>query len=215
MRIDTSRTVIAALAIGASAVAATTAGAQVMEPTRAPIYFGIAAGATIPTGSTSDLHGTGWHVQGLVDWMSPVAPIGLRGDLGFTSLGGKEISAGNTSIRADDLHMWAGTADAVWMFRPATGTSVMTPYALGGVGLYHSSGGRSATTSLGTTQTTDDSSWNFGLNFGGGVMFDLSGFSTFAEARFHNVFNAGRNGQGEKASAHFIPITFGVRFGGR
>lgn len=215
MQIDTSKVIITALAIGASAATATAAGAQVMGPARAPVYFGIAAGATVPTGSTGDLHGTGWHVQGLVDWMSPVAPIGFRGDVGFTSLGGKQISAGSMSIRADDLHMWAGTADAVWMFHPAAGTSVMTPYALGGVGLYHSSSGRSVTTTIGTTQTQDDSSWNFGLNFGGGVMFDLSGFSTFAEARFHNVFNAARNGQGEKTSAHFIPITFGVRFGGR
>lgn len=211
MRLERSNIVLATLAVGAM-IAAAPAGAQVMQTTRNPIYYGIAAGATIPTGTTGDLHSTGWHVQGLVDWTSTVTPFGFRGDVGYTSLGGKSIAAGTTSITGDDLKMWSGTADAVWMFRQKGTSPTMTPYALGGVGLYHTSDGRSAT-AVGVTQSIGNHSWNFGLNVGGGVIFHLAGFQTFAELRFHNVFNGTLNDQGNKSSAHFFPLTFGIRFG--
>ena len=49
-----------------------------------------------------------------------------------------------------------------------------------------------------------DSQTKFGINFGGGFTFNLSGFETFVEARFHSVF--------AEDNANFIPISFGFKF---
>ena len=71
---------------------------------------------------------------------------------------------------------------------------MLRPYALGGLGLFNT-----------RNPETDQSDTNLGLQVGGGLTFQLSGFSTFAEARFVNVFSDGR-------SSRYVPITFGVRF---
>ena len=42
-----------------------------------------------------------------------------------------------------------------------------------------------------------------GVNLGGGYRFALTGFSAYAEARYHHILNT---------SVNFIPITFGVTF---
>jgi opacity protein-like surface antigen len=84
---------------------------------------------------------------------------------------------------------------------------------LAGVGLYHTSGDQTATT--GATQTTvSNSSTNVGLNVGAGVIWRISSFSTFAELRFHNVFNGAIDEDGDKTSARFFPLSVGLIFGG-
>jgi len=50
-----------------------------------------------------------------------------------------------------------------------------------------------------------ESDTNLGIQLGGGLTFQLSGFSTFLEAKYVNAFTEGDN-------ATWIPITFGVRF---
>lgn len=213
MRIHSSLFAAAAIAAGALCAAVPAARAQSMQAPPGTVHFGLGAGATIPTGSVSDLHNTGWHLQGLVDWMSATSPIGFRGDLGYTSLGGKDINVGTTTLHADALHLWSATGDAVWTFRSSTNASPFVPYVLGGIGLYHRNGTTVVNSNTGAA-SVDGSSTNFGLNAGVGVMVELSGFSTFAEARFHNVFSGAVDGAGNKTSAHYFPLTVGIRFGG-
>ncbi|MGH7623910.1 MAG: hypothetical protein ACREOJ_01160, partial [Gemmatimonadaceae bacterium] len=90
------------------------------------------------------------------------------------------------------------TGDAVYQFRPSAQSSSSTiPYVVGGLGLYHlsfSDNGGSAT--------------KFGLNAGAGLEFRLTGFSVYAEGRFHDIFTSGKSG-------HYIPLTVGVKIGGK
>src|SRR4029077_17167351 len=48
----------------------------------------------------------------------------------------------------------------------------------------------------------------FGIDGGAGFNFGSSATSFFVEGRFHNVFVPG-------SDFHFIPLTAGIRFGGR
>ena len=55
----------------------------------------------------------------------------------------------------------------------------------------------------------------FGLNAGVGFKFQLTGFATFIEARYHNVIHGsdvGDTGSSNARSLQFIPITVGITF---
>jgi opacity protein-like surface antigen len=178
---------------------------QMTEPSDYPISFGGAAGLLIPTGDISNGASTGWNLQAFVDWMSRTQPFGLRGDISYGSLSGKNITSGTTSIDFDDLNLFSITGDGVWMIHPSPGSeSRTTPYVRAGIGLYHMS---QSSTALG--EKSDHNSTNFGVNFGGGVLYRLTGFSAFGEIRYHNVFDGADDG-----SAKYIPIMVGLRFGG-
>jgi opacity protein-like surface antigen len=180
-------------------------------PSTYPIAFGVGAGLLIPTGDIGNLQSTGWNLQGFADWQSRATPFALRGEITFGSLTGKNIPSPAGTVSASNLHLFTATANGMWLFHPsAASLSRTTPYVLAGVGLYHTSG--SSTSPLGTSE--DLGSTNFGINFGGGIIYRLAGFSTYAEARFHNVFS-GTQGANGKTSAHYFPIVVGLRFGGR
>jgi opacity protein-like surface antigen len=213
---------VAAATIGLAA-ANSSAPAQEEEESMVPssfVSYGISAGATVPAGSLSNLHDTGWNVLGLVDWTSRTIPVGFRGDFEYHRLAGAQLTVappgGGTSVSttADDLSLWAATGDLLWLMRRGAEREPITPYAMAGVGLYHTSGDQTAI--VGTTETTvSNSSTNFGLNVGAGVMWRISSFSTFAELRFHNVFNGALDDHGDKTNARFFPLSLGLRFGGR
>lgn len=203
----------AALTLGL-AVTAGTAGAQVMGRT---VSVGIAAGATVPTGDVADFEGTGFNIMGTLGIQPVAMPVGLRFDVSYHSLSGDDFGdetiVVNQRMRprlkttgpvpnrqiidpidnfgtAPDLHIWAGTANAVLT---VSNTAGIKPYVLGGIGLYN----------VGCDGC--ESETNFGLNGGGGLEFGLSGFNTFIEARFQSIFT-------EDSNTNIIPIVFGIRF---
>jgi opacity protein-like surface antigen len=201
--------VASAVATLTASLAATTVRAQTMGSEPYPLSFGVAAGATIPVGDLGDAQSTGWNIMGLVDWTTPSTPVGFRADVTYNNLSGKTLTfAGQPTIETDNRNLFEVTGDAVWHFRPSTTTvpNPWEPYVLGGIGIYHFAD-ETVTTGFPPTQQSSGSATKFGLNIGGGVVYRLSGFSTFAEARFHDVFVSG-------GSAKFFPISFGVRFGG-
>lgn len=188
--------------LGALALPVSSLSAQQMtNPSDYPIGFGLAAGLLVPVGSIGDGASTGWNLQGFVDWTSRTQPFGLRADISYGVMPGKNFQ----TVDFNDLKLFSITGDGVWMIHPAPGsTSRTTPYLLAGVGLYHASqSGNIAGTDV------DNGSTNFGINFGGGLLYKLSGFSAFGEVRFHNVFSGADGG-----SAKYVPITVGLRFGG-
>jgi opacity protein-like surface antigen len=208
---------VAAATIGLVAVSSSAPAQEEEESmvSSSVVSYGIAAGATVPTGSLSNLHNTGWNVQGLVDWTSRTIPVGFRGDLEYHKLGGAQLTVTPSgSNAADDLSLWAATGNLLWLLRRGTATEPITPYALAGVGLYHTSGDQTAI-SGGAETTVSNSSTNFGLNVGAGVIWRISSFSTFAELRFHNVFNGALDDHLDKTNARFFPLSLGLRFGGR
>lgn len=88
-----------------------------------------------------------------------------------------------------NFHITSFTANATYDLRNAGATGSKL-YAIGGVGFYNTGAGGGSET-------------DFGWNVGGGFQWPLSGFSAYLEARFHSVSNT---------DAHFIPISFGLRF---
>jgi hypothetical protein len=155
---------------------ATTAHAQVS--------FGVAAGASAPVGDLGDGLDMGYHVMGSVSFSPPLAPVGLRVDGMFNQFAiSSDIADGHTRILA-------ATANAVF----AT-PGILGPYLIGGIGMYN------LTSKVG--DVSSDGVTKFGINAGAGFRFGLSGFSAFAEARYHYV---------DSGNASFIPISFGVTF---
>ena len=166
------------------AIAASAPAAQAQNP----MSFGIAAGATIPTGDLGDVVKTGFHGMATLGFSPAMVPFGVRIDGMYNSMEGKgDVS--DAKLRVIGL-----TANGVWQM-PGMVTS---PYLIGGVGYYNSD----------VDIEGVDSSSDFGLNVGIGAKFNLSGFGTFAEIRYHNIFD----GEGDVGNSSFIPITFGIMF---
>ena len=146
---------------------------------------GFAAGATFPVGDLGDATSTGFHILGtLAVSGSASMPIGFRIDGMYNNLSGKSSGP--------DVNVWTINGNLVYAF--PGGTSV-TPYFIGGAGWYNTKADESGA----------ESSNDIGLNVGVGARFALSGLSTFAEVRFHNVFS-------DPNSAQMIPLTFGILF---
>ena len=146
---------------------------------------GFAAGATVPVGDLGDATSTGFHVLGTIAVSgSASAPLGFRIDGMYNSLSGKSSGP--------DVNVWSVNGNLVYAF---PGGMTATPYIMAGAGWYNTK----------ADQSGAESSSDIGINAGIGARFALSGFSTFAEVRFHNIFS-------DPNSARMIPLTFGILF---
>jgi hypothetical protein len=178
--------VSSALALTAIVIAAMPAHAQ----RRAS--FGFAAGATVPVGDLGDGTSTGFHALGTLAISGTAStPLGFRIDGSYNNLSGKSSGP--------DVTMWTVNGNLVFAF---PGGMSATPYLIGGAGWYNTK----------ADEDGAESSNNFGLNGGIGARFALSGFSTFAEVRFHNVWGDKNDATDERPSLRIIPLTFGILF---
>jgi hypothetical protein len=153
---------------------------------QAQVSLGIAAGASMPTGTTADALDVGYHLMATIGVTPPLAPVGFRVDGAFNEFESKPSIIANYKSRITSL-----TANAVIS---APGVVVLSPYLIGGLGIYNS-----AKSPAGTTSSSTD----MGFNLGGGIKFGLAGFGAFGEVRYHQIMEGG---------ARFVPITFGVIF---
>jgi hypothetical protein len=176
------------LAVAAFALIAPIAMAQ------AQLKFGVAAGASIPNGDFADVVETGYHLMATAGIKPPLAPVGFRVDGMFTEFNSK---AAGSDAKERILGL---NANAVLSM---PGAVVLSPYAIGGVGMYRQS--------ISPSVPGVDAQTDMGVNIGAGIQFGLAGFSAFGEIRFHNIFN-GDDGSGNSTSTRFIPITFGITF---
>jgi hypothetical protein len=180
------KTLYGTVAISLLLVSASTANAQFASPIR----FNVNAGAALPVGTLGDaiIDGgggaeLGFHLGAGLELRPPLMPIGLRFDGAFDRMGIEDLDA-NWSI-------WSLTANAV------VAPMASPLYFIGGVGFY--------STDLTGEGIDEPSESDFGFNLGAGLSLPLTGFSTFIEARWHNINVEGDNIQ-------FIPIVFGIRF---
>jgi hypothetical protein len=159
------------------------------------VSFGVSGGLSMPMGDLGDGYDSGFNVTGhLMFRPASFTNLSFRADVNFDRFGSKTLDDVNTRFLG-------GTANAVYAF-PQSSPGVIRPYVLGGVGMQNS---KSSGKVLGVDLSDSDSSTDLHVQGGAGVNFQLSGFTTFVEAKYVNVF-------GDPNSAGFIPITFGIRF---
>jgi hypothetical protein len=198
---------VAGLVLTVAGASVAHAQATTASPAK-PMSFGISAGLSLPNGDASDAWDTGFHVNGLADYRLSSLPLSIRGELGWQSLSGKSasFSDGTTSFSAKlaNPNMITLTGNLLYHF-PVAATTTVRPYLIGGLGMYnYKAGGSFSSTDFGSGSATERRT-KFGLNGGIGTTFQLGTMSTFAEARFHNVFEEG-------GSIRMIPISFGIMF---
>lgn len=167
-----------------SAAAVILAVSVVAAPAHAQASVSIAAGATVPVGSTSDIVDLGYHATLGVTIKPPLAPLGLR-------LEGMYNSMARKSPRFGDDRTLAGIANVT------LSGAVPMGYLIAGLGMYK-------VEPMDAELTAPAASTDIGFNIGAGLNFPLTGFSTFAEARLHVINN--------DQSTKYLPITFGIRF---
>jgi hypothetical protein len=146
--------------------------------------LGLAGGATVPLSTYSNDKNTGYHLGLVLTLKTSLRAIMFRVDGDFSELKYKQSSTKE--------QIWMANANLV-MQLPAT--MVVTPYVLGGVGVYN----RRRTLFLNNNSTTD-----LGFNGGAGLRFGVGEVHTFVEVRYHAA--SGRN------DIRMVPITFGVSF---
>lgn len=161
------------------------ASAQVSSVVK-PVQFGVALGAALPMSDLSDGVNTGYNGTLTVAFNPKMIPLGIRIDGAYNRFGVKSPLNGNITITS-------ATGNFVYTF-PSTGVS---PYAIGGAGLYHGS--------VDVPGFISGQGNKFGWNIGGGIKMPLSGFDTFLEARYNQI-------QGDGGTLKYIPITFGIMF---
>ena len=186
--------------VGAGALLiAATAQAQNADAGR-PFKLGGALGATLPLGDFGDGADLGFHFGGLIEYKPAALPATLRGEITYHRNGLKEGYFDDVpGVDVDgNASMINFLGNAVFPFGDPASTA--RPYAIGGLGIYRLKfSGEVAGFDI------SESATKFGLNVGGGFSFNLSGFETFIEARFHSVFT-------DESNTNFIPISFGFKF---
>ena len=179
-------TLAALTAMGSSAVQA-----QLSNPWK----FTVFAGAALPSGDSSDDLNTGYTIGGAVDLRAPLTPLGLRGELAYSSFDAKN-TGGIGSASLSDL---GGNLNAVYWI-PSPGTP-LTAYLTGGPSYAHLTAKAS---SGNVTESISEDHWGF--NVGAGIDFALSGLSTRLDVRYRQI----STGNGDHLRA--FPITFGITF---
>jgi Outer membrane protein beta-barrel domain len=199
-----TRTAISAAVLGLvlSATASSVAAQAVVS---SPVRFGIMGGATLPLSDFSDAAKTGWNAGVLLNVGVPLVPVSFRIDGQWQQLTGKNYDAGKGFITHDDFRIIDGTANVVYTFGAALPTKF---YLIGGAGAYY-------VKVKNDDLDIDAHSTKFGLNGGVGFKFQLTGFSTFIEARYHNVIHGqdiGSESNSDAKSLQFVPISVGITF---
>ena len=185
-----SNAVLVAL-VALSTTLSSAAHAQLSNPWK----FTVFAGAALPSGNTGDDLKTGYTVGGAVDLRAPLTPLGLRGEVVYSSFDAKNTDGiGNAS-----LSDFGGNLNAVyWM--PSPGTP-LTAYLTGGPSYAHLTAKANAGN---VTESISEDHWGF--NVGAGIDFALSGLSTRLDVRYRQI----STGNGDRLRA--FPITVGITF---
>jgi Outer membrane protein beta-barrel domain len=198
------RTAISAAVLGLI-LSATAAPVSAQAIVSSPVRFGIMGGATIPLSDLSDEAKTGWNAGALVTFGVPLVPVSFRIDGQWHQMNGKDVNTLSGSSQFPDFRIIDGTANVVYTFGAAMPTKF---YVIGGIGAYNER-------AHDPVADVSASSTKFGLNAGVGFKFQLTGFSTFIEARYHNVIHGSVIGDASSTNAkslQFLPISVGITF---
>jgi opacity protein-like surface antigen len=162
-------------------------------------------GGTFPLSDLKDIEKSGWNAGALVTLGLPLVPVSFRVDGQWHQMSGKDFDVGGTF---PDARVIDGTANVVYTFGTALPTKF---YLIGGAGVYNIRFKGGSSPVAGTTSSDASvSTTKFGLNGGAGVKFQLTGFATFVEARYHYVFTNSNDIGTNKLQ--MIPVSVGITF---
>lgn len=169
--------------------------AAVAQAQDSPAFdFAVGGGVSVPTGDFDDAAKLGWHGMAAVRILPRTLPVGFQVDGNFARLSDESAF----DVQSQLIY---GTGNVLYRFQTAEATRFQ-PYLIGGGGVYNLDAKGDDVPSGVESET------KFGINAGAGFDFKAGAAALFVEGRFHNVFTDG-------SDAQFIPITVGVRFGGR
>jgi opacity protein-like surface antigen len=187
----------------------------------APVSFNVGGGFTTPAYNTGIRHNTGWNGSVGVG-ITPFSHVGLRGEFQYNQLAinGSTLSA--LSFPNGDTRLWSLTLNPILRLHPR---GMISPYLIGGGGLYHRTAEFTAPTVA--TVTAYDPYFNYfyrvavpanqvlasqsvmkgGVNGGAGftVRFGESRTSLYFEARYHHMFT-------RPVATTLLPVTVGLRW---
>ena len=168
-------------------------------------------GLSSPLGKGGDTLNTGYIVT-VGGGYNFSKRLGVLAEYDYSHLGVEQSAADKLANKGTNDQVTAN--GRVWAF---TGNSIMhlnRPgkvdfYGIAGAGVYQRRIGLSVTTTKSTGATTASFtkiSTAFGINFGGGVTFEVGkGFKGYVEARYHHAFT-------EDAHTQLFPISVGIRW---
>ncbi|MGH2609626.1 MAG: outer membrane beta-barrel protein [Tepidiformaceae bacterium] len=151
--------------------------------------FWLGAGLTMPTSDYGDFASTGFHGMGAVSLGLGTGALGVRVEGVYHRTGLEQGVDGNTSI--------LGAMASLMYSVPSPGT--VKPYLIAGAGYYKAN---VEVTGFGSADESD-----LGFGGGGGIQFAMGGTTLFAEVRYITV--------GGDVQADFLPITVGIKLGGK
>lgn len=190
---------MAALATAASPLAAQKAG----------LGFGASIGANIPNGEFADGAKTGLVANGFVG--VGTGRFGLRGELFWSrsdldnafirKVGNTVLPETGENTVTGDVNLVGAVANLVL---PLT-QSVVKPYLIGGVGVYHRRVAQNISGTIEEFQDLRDNQTDVGYNGGLGISIGGLGPSFFIEARYMSVATTPNR-------TKFIPVVVGFTF---
>ncbi len=178
--------------------------------------FRASAGVSNPVGPDliKDVYKSGVYLGGDLELGLPLTNIAVLASVHYSrfpldndkllemagvSMSGVDVEGGATSSLALTANLKLGIGPPVIPVKP---------FITGGVGYYRLSIGDASVTYQGTSEQflNGDSTDKMGINIGAGVDINLLlGFSLFADARYHLVFQ-------EEDNFSYIPIRVGISF---
>lgn len=176
-------------------------------------YFGVAAGASIPTGSFTNAgfnsggYSTGWNITVPIGYDFAHSPFGLRVDGTFDQLHGRDF---NSNFSAPNLDAWSVNADV--RLRVPLGRSFSRFYVLGGATYSGLSGWFTDFSDPNNPTNKASTSGDWGWNAGGGFNFNWGSMvGLFVESRYVWVNQSSEIGFPFQHAA-WVPIVLGVTF---
>jgi len=191
------------------AVAALATAAAPLAAQKAGLGFGASMGANVPNGEFADGAKTGLVVNGLVG--VGTGRFGLRGELFWSrsdldnafirKVGNKVLPETSSNAVTGDVNLIGGVANIVLPLSQ----SVVKPYLIGGVGVYHRRVAQNISGTVDEFQDLRDEQTNVGYNGGLGISIGGLGPSFFVEARYMSVATTPNR-------TKFIPVVVGFTF---
>lgn len=193
--------------VAAASLLAATVAAQGNAP-----RFGVGTGLAMPLGdyhaaASGEGFNTAVEAMALVALKPRFLPAVVRLDITYDANSGNDRLNGNLTTAfgrpaREQAKLLGANVDLV--FAPASAARLQG-YLLGGIGMYHTT----ITVTVGDS-TGSDAATKLAWNLGGGVSYGLGAVALFIEARYVNV--AAVSGFPRTT---VLPITAGLRFGGR